>query len=91
MSALSFSADIKPMFSKGQVLCMKNKGVDLSAYEYMGDDTGDETFPDHANALHVFAKLRGDDPGQRMPPGGPYWSDAMLDSFEAWMNGGFLE
>ena len=77
------------MFSAGQVLCMRNKGVNLDTYTYMSDNTGDETFPDHANARHVFAKLRGDAPGQRMPPGGPYWTQAMLDKFEAWMDGGF--
>jgi hypothetical protein len=89
MTAPSFSTEIKPMFTPGQILCMKNKGVDLDDYDYMSDDTGDTTFSDHANARHVFAKLRGDGPGQRMPPGGPYWTQAMLDKFEVWMNGGF--
>jgi hypothetical protein len=68
---------------------MKNKGVSLNDFEYMGDDAGDDKFPDHANARHVFPRLRGDAPGQRMPPGGPYWTQPMLDKFEAWMNGGF--
>lgn len=89
MTAPSFSTDIKTMFSAGQVLCMRNKGVILDDFAYMGDDSGDTKFPDHANARHVFAKLTGDAPGQRMPPGGPYWTQTMLDKFEAWMDGGF--
>ena len=89
MAALSFSVDIEQLFTPGQILCMKNKGVNLSDYAYMSDTTGDGTFSDYANARYVFARLRGDPPGQRMPPGGPYWTQAMLDKFEAWMSGGF--
>jgi hypothetical protein len=88
-TALSFAADIKTMFSAGQVLCMKSKGVRLDDFEFMSDATGDATFLDHAKGRHVFARLRGDPPGQRMPPGGPFWTQPMLDKFQAWMDGGF--
>jgi molybdenum cofactor biosynthesis MoaF-like protein len=89
VTAPSFASDIKPMFSMGQIICMRNKGVHLDDFVYMSDSSGDGAFPDHAKARHVFARLRGDPPGQRMPPGGPFFTQAMLDKFEAWMNGGF--
>lgn len=89
MTAPSFSADIKTMFSAGQILCMRNKGVRLDDFNFMSNATGDQTFADHANGRHVFARLRGDGPGQRMPPGGPFWTQPMLDKFQAWMDGGF--
>jgi hypothetical protein len=89
MAPPGFAADIQPMFSHGQIQCMKAQDVDLASYDYMSDVAADEVFADHANARHVLARLRGDPPGQRMPPGGPYWTQDMLDTFQAWMDGGF--
>ena len=68
MTAPSFSADVKTMFLAGYVLCMRNIGVSLDDFEYMSDATGDETFPDHANGRHVFARLSGDESGPQMGP-----------------------
>lgn len=90
MAAPGFAADISKMFLAGQIACMKGHHVDLADYGYMSNAAGDATFPDHANARHVFARLRGDPPGRQMPPGGPYWTQPMLDKYQAWMDGGFL-
>jgi len=85
----SFANDIAPMFLPAQVMCMKNKGVGLLDFQYMSDASGDDTYADHANARHVYGRLSGNE-GNRMPPGGPYWSQKMLSKFADWMTGGFL-
>jgi hypothetical protein len=87
---VAFSSDIRVLFSDGQIHCMKNQGVALDDFAYMSDATGDGSFPDHANARHVLARLRGDPPGRRMPPNGPYWTQEMLDKYQLWMDGGYL-
>ena len=87
--AISFAADIKPLFSVAQVTCMKNRGVQLSVYAYMSDPTGDSVFGDHANVRHVFSRLSGTE-GERMPLGGPYWTPGMLEKLEVWIQDGCL-
>ena len=67
---------------------MKGMGVDLTSYTYLADPTGDARFPNHANANHVLARLKGDEL-PRMPMGGPYWADDVLNIFQNWIDGGF--
>jgi len=67
----SFAADILPLFTQGQVRCMRNHGVRLDDYAYMSDPQADVAFADHAKARHVYARLAGDELA-RMPPSGPY-------------------
>jgi hypothetical protein len=84
-------ADIAAMFTDAQAACMAGQGVSLKDYAYMSDAGGDQTYPDHANARHVFARLSGTTEGRRMPPGGPFWSSAQLAQFQDWMTGGFQQ
>jgi hypothetical protein len=80
--AVSFAADIKPLFRSIDVQHMKLRQVLLDDYGYMSDPAGD-----HQNATQVLAYLTGTPP--RMPPGGPYWSDAQLALYAQWMSDGF--
>lgn len=86
--AVSFAADILPLFRAKDMQCMAAQGVQLSDYGYMSDAVGNGQYPDHANARHVFDRLSGRET-PRMPSGGPYWSQPQLDRFQAWMDGGF--
>jgi hypothetical protein len=88
MKNISFAKDIVTLFTSKDINCMKNFGVFLDDYQFMGEPSGDISYIDHANARHVYARLKGDDQ-PRMPKGGPYWSDEMLNKFEDWINGGF--
>jgi hypothetical protein len=84
---LSFANDISVLFGQGDVICMNPKGVKLKNYAYMSDPAGDETFPSHANANHVIARLKGLETPQ-MPLNGPYWTQAKIDVLEHWLNEG---
>ena len=68
---------------------MNRFAVSLSDYSYMSDPGGNATFPDHANARNVHARLTGD-ATPRMPMGGPYWPDQQIQLFAQWMTDGFL-
>jgi hypothetical protein len=85
----SFSTDIVPLFRQKDINCMNGQGVELTSYTYMSDPTGDATYPDHANARRVLARLRGDEK-PRMPMGGPFWTDDALNTYQSWLDGGFL-
>ena len=78
--AVSFSKDIKPMFREIDINHMKPHGVLLDDYRYMSDATNN-----YANARAVQDTLVG----QTMPPGGPFWTEAQLDLFDQWRNGGY--
>jgi hypothetical protein len=69
----SFATDIAPLFTPKDVNCMKSFGVLLDNYQYMSDPTGDDTYPDHANANHVYGHLSGNESPQ-MPVGEPFWT-----------------
>jgi hypothetical protein len=86
--SVSFARDIAPLFSPRDVACMSHLDVHLKDPAYMTDATGNEKFPDHANAREVYARLTGEDT-PRMPMGGPYWSDAQLQLLSQWMTDGF--
>lgn len=81
---VSFQKDIAPLFTDGDNHCMTAQGVRLREYIYMSDAAGDETFPDHANANHVLARLTGEEV-PRMPLGKPPWSESQIALFKSWM------
>jgi hypothetical protein len=86
--ATSFANDVVTLFLPSQIQCMSNQGVSLDDYAYMSNSDGDAIHADHANARHVYGRLAGTE-GRRMPPGGPFWTDAMLKTFNDWMSEGF--
>ena len=85
----SFGADIRPLFTSGDLKCMSAQGVDLGNYEYMSDPASNGIFQDHANARHVLARLTGTETPQ-MPLGAPHWSAVMLQRYQNWIDQGFL-
>lgn len=79
---------ISALFTPRDTMCMNRQGVKLTDYDYMSDTAGDGTYPDHANANHVYARMTGKEQPQ-MPMGGPYWSQTNLDLFNQWMQDGY--
>ncbi len=75
---VSFAKQIVPLFRTMDVQCMRSRGVFLINYDYMKD-------PDNANM--VLSMLQPD-AEPRMPYGGPYWTDASIQLFQDWINGG---
>lgn len=87
MMPVSFT-QVSALFTPRDTLCMNSKGVLLTDYVYMSDQAGDSTYPDHANANHVYARLTGTEQPQ-MPMGGPFWTQTNLDLFNQWMQDGY--
>ena len=76
MPQVSFSADIKPLFSAIDISHMKRFGVELDSYAYMSN-------PDNANkVLATLSPHDGEPP--TLPPGGPYWTSDQLAFFAQW-------
>ena len=81
MPQISFSADIKPLFSAIDISHMKRFGVELDSHAYMSN-------PDNANkVLATLSSHDGEPP--TMPPGGPYWTADQLALFAQWQSGGY--
>lgn len=81
----SFKTNVLPLFNQPAIKHMGRLGVKLDNYDYMSNPAGDSTYPDHANANHVYGRLSGSE-SPRMPPGGPFWTDAQLKTLSDWMN-----
>ena len=81
--AVSYATQIKPLFRKNDIACMKGFGVKLDNYAYMSNP---------ANAERVYFKLspaaEEEDP-PRMPEDGAYWPDEQLALYKQWMDDGF--
>jgi hypothetical protein len=84
---LSYTADIKPLFTPNDINCMNGHGVFLGNVGYMTDPDGDDGYADHANARSVHDHLTGVAP-PRMPPGQP-WSADRIAQYKQWMDDGF--
>ena len=72
MSALSFAADIRPLFRPYDIETMKPAGIDLSSYEDV-----------KKKAQSIYARLSAKD----MPCDGP-WSNQSMQRFKEWMERG---
>jgi hypothetical protein len=70
--ALSFTADIRPLFRSYDIESMKPAGIDLSSYEDV-----------KKKAQSIYARLSAED----MPCDGP-WSDNDVQKFKEWMDAG---
>lgn len=81
----SFEKDIKPLFKQPAVNHMKRLNVLLHDYSWMSDPAGDATYPDHANAHGVYFAL-SPEAIKRMPPGGPYFTEAQMKTLSDWMS-----
>lgn len=73
--ALSFANDIRPLFRKGDIECMKDYGFDLSK---LGDV--------RMNSAMIYKRLAD----KSMPEDGP-WSDDNIKKFKMWMDDGMAE
>jgi hypothetical protein len=73
--AVSFAADILPLFRDEDIECMKGMGVDLNDFAWM-------RVP--ANAQSVYGAVSGG----TMPPDEPWPADKVA-RFKAWMDAGF--
>ncbi|MGA2956873.1 MAG: hypothetical protein ABSF48_14265 [Thermodesulfobacteriota bacterium] len=67
--ALSFSADIRPLFRPRDIESMKPLGIDLSSYEDV-----------KKHAPNIYARLSA----KEMPCDEP-WSDSQMQKFKEWM------
>lgn len=88
---LSFAKDIAPLFTVQDKVCMSGMGVELDSYEYMSNPMGDDKYPEHANANHIYARLTGNEEPQ-MPLGEEPWNapdnpngQKKLQTFREWM------
>lgn len=72
MSALSFAADIRPLFREKDIAAMKPNGVDLSSYEDV-----------KKRAQDIYARLSA----KEMPCDGP-WSAENMERFKEWVESG---
>ena len=80
---VSFAGQIKPMFRTVDIQHMKPFGVLLDDYGYMSTPDND-----HKNATDVYGFVAGSRQ-PRMPIGGPYWTQPMLDLYAQWRKDGF--
>ena len=81
----SYATDIRPKFRDGDITCMARRRIKLADATWMCDAAPAFDFADHGNARHVYDYLSS----QRMPPDGP-WPQDWLDTYQNWMNTGFL-
>ncbi len=72
MRALSFAADIRPLFRSYDVESMKPNGIDLSSYEDV-----------KKHAQDIYARLSA----KEMPCDGS-WNDSDLEKFKEWIDSG---
>ncbi|MGA2959397.1 MAG: hypothetical protein ABSF48_27225 [Thermodesulfobacteriota bacterium] len=72
MAKLKFSADIRPLFRTFDVDCMKPNGIDFSSYAEV-----------KKHARDIYGRLST----KEMPCDGG-WSDANIQKFKEWMEGG---
>ena len=72
MRALSFAADIRPLFRSYDIESMKPNGIDLSSYEDV-----------KKHAQDIYSRLSA----KEMPCDGS-WNDSDLEKFKEWIDSG---
>jgi hypothetical protein len=73
--AISFAADIRPLFRDGDIKCMRKGGVKL-------DDAAWMCVPDNAKLVY------GSVSAGTMPPDAP-WAADRVSLFKSWMDAGY--
>jgi hypothetical protein len=73
--ALGFATDIRPLFRKEDIQCMRNAGVNLDDFAWM-------SVP--ANAQSVYEQVSSG----AMPPDAPWPADRVA-LFKKWMDAGY--
>jgi len=66
-------------------------GLDLSTHEglVLGGDSGQSLFVrDDSGESPLMARVRSEDPAERMPPSGPRLSEEEIDALSAWLDSG---
>jgi hypothetical protein len=82
--AITYTNDIQPKFRPKDTMCMGPRGIQLTNADWMCDPGSSFGFADHGNARHVYDRLND----KSMPPDGS-WSQDWLNTYQAWMTGGF--
>lgn len=77
--AVSFKADILPLFTSIDIEHMSFAGVSLDDYSYMSE-------PDNANGVYEKVSTGAMPPGDS---GERPWSPDEVGLFKAWMDGGY--
>jgi len=72
MGALSFAADIRPLFRDKDIRAMKPNGIDLSSFENV-----------KKRAQGIYARLSA----KEMPCDGP-WSESLVQKLKEWIQSG---
>jgi hypothetical protein len=80
----TYANDIRPKIRDRDITCMTRRGYSIGDADWMCDPSPGDGFDDHGNARHVFEVLSVG----KMPPDGK-WSQDWLDTYQAWMDGGF--
>lgn len=73
--AISFAADIRPLFREGDIKCMEKGGVKLADLAWMSD-------PAHAKSVYEAVSAG------TMPPDKP-WPAERISLFKSWMDAGY--
>lgn len=94
--AISFRTQVEPIFQ--QYRCVSchggNGGLVLTSYAALmaGGNHGPVIVPGNAAGSHIIVKLTLAPPpfGSRMPLGGPYLADSVVEVITTWINQGAL-
>jgi len=82
--AVTYTADIAPKFRPKDIGCMTQHRIRLGDSAWMCSPAAAHGFADHGNARVVFGQLSAGS----MPPDGA-WPQDWIDTYQAWMSGGF--
>ncbi|HEY1426465.1 MAG TPA: tyrosinase family protein [Caulobacteraceae bacterium] len=71
----TYMADIRHFFRASDIACMRGQGVNLGTYAGV-----------RASAANIYQQTKSG----AMPMGGPAWSANRVQTFQNWINGGFV-
>ena len=80
---IKFSTNVLPLMQKNCFACHDSNGGTVPLLK------DHETIA--ANASSILATVRGDAGFTRMPSGGPFWSDSLVNDVSCWVSQGKLD